>query len=530
MSQFPIGCHDPARFLRGLSARPGWPLFLGLIIAAAISIAAPAQTLKLSPASLHPSQTTNVSGTKFGPHEVVDIYLDATDTVLGLTSSTGALPAYAITVPANSSLGTHWITAIGRKSGLAAQSSLTVNTDWTEFGFGAAGKQYNPYENVLSQASVTNLGLAWKADLGAPVRAAPAVSGGMVYVGSNTGFIVALNASTGAEVWAKGTAGAIESSPAVAGGIVYAGSDDDILYALNARTGAVVWTAGPIGDFVQTAPLVSGGIVYWGTRNGSVYAVNAKTGVTVWTVSLGGQIGRSFALANGQLFATSTTAGLCALSTSSGSQAFCVAGGEELGLNYPTASQELIYATALGHGIFAWPQASGLTTYTFSCGIQGYSVPTTFADSTGYFSGCFNGSGGTDSVDAIRFPGVNNIDEWTAPAIVSFPTGPMSYANGVLYVPQGGSVTALASDTGYQLWAGYAGSLNYDVNFVVVADGMLFASCDDGYLRAYALHAGDDPAYRHNPKPPVPSFLLPDGRLKIAQPAPASSNRPSDED
>src|SRR6202012_213923 len=107
-----------------------------------------------------------VAGTGFAPSEAVDIYFDNTDMLLVVTNSAGALPARQLNVPASALAGEHWVTAIGRKSGDAAQVAFTVSTDWKELGFSSHGKRVNPYENVLSADNVPGLDVAWSAAIG----------------------------------------------------------------------------------------------------------------------------------------------------------------------------------------------------------------------------------------------------------------------------------------------------------------------------------------------------------------------------
>src|SRR5579863_4993985 len=79
----------------------------------------------LTPIDATPTQNVTVSGTGFGASEAVDVYLDTTDTVLFASSSTGTFSGI-LNVPAGDLPGKHFITAIGRHSGVAAQAPLTV--------------------------------------------------------------------------------------------------------------------------------------------------------------------------------------------------------------------------------------------------------------------------------------------------------------------------------------------------------------------------------------------------------------------
>ena len=77
-----------------------------------------------------------------------------------------------------------------------------------------------------------------------------------------------LNAVT----WVYATGSDVTSSPAVTNGIVYVGSYDNNLYALNATTGTKLWNY-TTGDAVQSSPAVSNGIVYVGSSDNNLYAI-----------------------------------------------------------------------------------------------------------------------------------------------------------------------------------------------------------------------------------------------------------------
>ena len=68
--------------------------------------------------------------------------------------------------------------------------------------------------------------LVWKFQTGGAVNSSPAVSGGIVYFGSEDGNLYAVDIKTGQEKWKFQTEGMVFSSPAVSGGMVYLGSDD----------------------------------------------------------------------------------------------------------------------------------------------------------------------------------------------------------------------------------------------------------------------------------------------------------------
>ncbi|MFB0523671.1 MAG: PQQ-binding-like beta-propeller repeat protein, partial [Candidatus Bathyarchaeia archaeon] len=127
------------------------------------------------------------------------------------------------------------------------------------------------------------LALLWNSTIGYGVLSCPAVSGGLVYIGSYDYNVSALNATTGEKIWNYPTSGQVISSPAVSGGVVYIGSsyNDHHVYALNATTGAQIWNY-TTGSNVWSSPAVCGGVVYVGSVDSRVYALNATTGAQIW--------------------------------------------------------------------------------------------------------------------------------------------------------------------------------------------------------------------------------------------------------
>jgi outer membrane protein assembly factor BamB len=123
---------------------------------------------------------------------------------------------------------------------------------------------------------------AWKFDAGGRVLTAPAIRGGRVYFGSDSGKIFALDAAGGARVWEFQTGDKVRCSPAVAGGMAYCGSDDGSFCALDAASGAKKW-AFQCGGPVQASPAVVGGAVVFGANDHNTYALDRLTGKKLWS-------------------------------------------------------------------------------------------------------------------------------------------------------------------------------------------------------------------------------------------------------
>lgn len=79
-------------------------------------------------------------------------------------------------------------------------------------------------------------------------------SGGILYVESVEGYIYALNASTAILSWQYETAGANESLLGVAEGLLFVGSNSGRLTALDGINGRVLWQFGPLKSYVLHLP------------------------------------------------------------------------------------------------------------------------------------------------------------------------------------------------------------------------------------------------------------------------------------
>ena len=131
--------------------------------------------------------------------------------------------------------------------------------------------------------------VAWTFRTDAPLPSAPAVVGGVVYLGTGDHRIVALDADSGQLIWEVETTGPVDSHPAVAGGFLFAGLRDGRVLALDADTGGLRWEF-QTGDLVYSSPAVSDGVVYIGSADRRLYALDALDGDVIWSDRTGGRI------------------------------------------------------------------------------------------------------------------------------------------------------------------------------------------------------------------------------------------------
>lgn len=129
-----------------------------------------------------------------------------------------------------------------------------------------------------------------------------AISGGHVFFGSSVdGRVMCHELASGKEVWSFFTNAPVRLAPMIADGKVYVGSDDGYAYCLDAASGKVVWKlrAGPHDERIlargrmvsrwplRTGILVDSGTAYFGAgvfphEKVYLYAVEAATGKVIW--------------------------------------------------------------------------------------------------------------------------------------------------------------------------------------------------------------------------------------------------------
>src|SRR5581483_120208 len=163
--------------------------------------AAATATIKLRPTAGRPASNVTVIGKRFGASEQVAVKFDVDVLAHAVTESTGAF-SVKVRIPATAIPGSHTVTATGQTSGRTASAQFLVQTDWPKFHFDLANSGYNRFENVLHPSNVKGLVTQWSFSAGNGVfQSAPAVVGGVVYIGCEDDKIYARDEATGAFKW-----------------------------------------------------------------------------------------------------------------------------------------------------------------------------------------------------------------------------------------------------------------------------------------------------------------------------------------
>jgi len=173
--------------------------------------------------------------------------------------------------------------------------------------------------------------ITWTTNLGQPVRAAPTVDGGRVFIVTSDNQAVGLDAANGEILWRhRGiteSAGILAAtSPAVAGPIVVAPYSSGELYAIRVENGNPVWSdsltrTGNLTSLTELSdiagrPVIDRGRVYAVSHAGRMVCVDERSGERVWTRTITGI--QTPWIAGDYIFMVTTDAQLLALSKRDG--------------------------------------------------------------------------------------------------------------------------------------------------------------------------------------------------------------------
>lgn len=186
---------------------------------------------------------------------------------------------------------------------------LTPEGENTVDGFGGgvaydSGRVFvsNGFGNLHAVASSSGE-VVWTTALGAPSRAAPAVSAGRVFVVTRDNQIIAVDAASGDVVWREQgleqVAGILGgAAPAATSSVTIVPFSSGELNAYSATTGRLGWiddltgTRGSTGlaalNDVSGDPVISDGTVFAASQSGRFVAVDVRSGERVWTRNIGG--------------------------------------------------------------------------------------------------------------------------------------------------------------------------------------------------------------------------------------------------
>ncbi|GAA3341195.1 hypothetical protein GCM10020358_31620 [Amorphoplanes nipponensis] len=404
---------------------------------------------------------------------------------------------------------------------------------WPQFGHDARLSGANPDERIITRDTVGGLTLDYVAAgpanpvFGGISGSSPAVAGGVAYVGTDQGLLIAWPATgCGADqcdpLWTAPLSNGAFTTPAVAGGLVFvssAGNAENGLGTLAAFPAAgcgrpscrPVWTAAvPNTD---SSPTVAGGVLYIVANDGRLLAFTASgcgrpTCAPLWTGNLKTSGQGAPAVANGLVYATSAER-LVAFAAGGCGRRTCP----------PVWASRPVDGADTGSGLIqdVGPTVNGDTVYFASVDFQSARTSTIYAMSS---SGCAAGQ----SLDCAPL--------WvTHPADFDAIQANLTVADGFLYGSTAGLLYAFdAGGCGRAVcgfrWLGNLGTSTGTGASPSVAGGVTYYTQNDGRIGGFdARGCGDlvcGPVFSTVTQPFEAFMTTPaivNGRLYVAGPA-----------
>ena len=128
--------------------------------------------------------------------------------------------------------------------------------------------------DATKRGDITQTGRVWHFDKIRRSISTAAVHDGIVYYPDYSGFLHALDAKTGQELWTHDMFAAVWGSPLIAEGRVYLGDEDGDVVILQAGRVKKVLGEMTMGSSVYSTPVPAGGVLYISNRS-HLYALAA---------------------------------------------------------------------------------------------------------------------------------------------------------------------------------------------------------------------------------------------------------------
>ena len=117
-----------------------------------------------------------------------------------------------------------------------------------------------------------------------------AYDNGRIFASNGLGYVVALDERNGGKVWQVRPAGPLRGAPSVGNGAIYVISQDNQIYSLNETNGSTNWSQAAsleiAGVFGSASPAVGQGTVVAGFSSGELNAYRYENGRQVWSDTL----------------------------------------------------------------------------------------------------------------------------------------------------------------------------------------------------------------------------------------------------
>lgn len=199
---------------------------------------------------------------------------------------------------------------------------------------------------------------------------------GRLYVSTGFGFVVALDANTGEQIWKRDGSTPFRMAPVVHDGKLYVATQENQMLAMNAADGKVLWDHRGIAETAailrSNSVAVDGDLVVAPYSSGELFGLRADNGRVLWsdTLSRGGQltplasvsdIAAKPVIDRGLIFAISHRGRFVAINARTGERAWTIDVG---GTQRPWVAGDFVYVVTDDAKVLCVTRTSGKIRWT----------------------------------------------------------------------------------------------------------------------------------------------------------------------
>lgn len=372
--------------------------------------------------------------------------------------------------------------------GDAPHSPAPIAADWLTPGFDPQGWPTFGHDSAhsgvyLAQGAAPLRGqVAWQRNAGGGIFSSPILADGILYVGSTSGNLAAMDARTGRVFWQHRVGQYLnDTTPVIVGRVVFVAANRSWVLALDRTNGQQLWAVN-LGEVIQAPPAYADGLVLVNART-TTFALDARTGNVKWRFHERGEgwpTQMAPAVFGSMVYITQgTTNTVYALSLSSGHQMWSHDVGDRLISSPLVAGQQVVVGTWNGH-VEALDATTGAPHWGYNVnqalkpgspqdGIAGSPASAGDLLFIGTYSGNVLALGLRDG--QLKWTQVIDAAVLDVPAV----------AGNTLYISGGQAVYALSTTDGTQRWRLAIGEVR---SGLALGPGHLYAATVQGYVYA----------------------------------------------
>lgn len=158
----------------------------------------------------------------------------------------------------------------------------------------------------------------WSTQIGA-TQASPLFDGRRVYIGTDAGQLLALDAKSGKTVWKFVTGAPLKTVPAQGKSALFVEATDGQVHAIETASGVALWKFFRAdGSLGYSAPVLAGDAALFVAGETTLYRLDPAGGALIWKAALGGKAASTPARAGGKLVLGGDSCGVGAYSEDDG--------------------------------------------------------------------------------------------------------------------------------------------------------------------------------------------------------------------